>query len=93
MGVEIRCNTHVYDLLGMRDAGSFDAVVEALFDTPTASLPGACNGWAETQGAYRLLAQGTFEWLEMLQPLRAWRCRRMVAHPVGLCLQDTASST
>jgi hypothetical protein len=64
-------------------------LAERLADKPTASLPGACNGWAETQGAYRFLRQDTFDWLDMLEPHRACTSRRMGAHPVVLCLQDT----
>ena len=45
MGIEIRCNTRVDDLLGTRDAGSFDAVVLAL----GAPLPGRSD--IEQQGA------------------------------------------
>jgi hypothetical protein len=29
-------------------------LAERLADRPTASLPGACAGWAETQAAYQL---------------------------------------
>jgi hypothetical protein len=64
-------------------------LAERLADKPTASLPGACNGWAETQGAYRLFRQETFDWLDLLEPHRACTVRRMAAHPVVLCLQDT----
>lgn len=31
-------------------------LVERLAEWPTATIPGACNGWAETQAAYRLLS-------------------------------------
>ncbi|MBK5962654.1 hypothetical protein CCR95_00660, partial [Thiocystis minor] len=34
-------------------------LVERLAERPTASLPGACTGWAETQAAYRFLSQET----------------------------------
>jgi hypothetical protein len=29
-------------------------LAERLAEKPTASIPGACNGWSETQAAYRL---------------------------------------
>lgn len=64
-------------------------LVERLADKPTASLPGACRGWAETQGAYRFLSQDGFDWLDMLEPHRECTRKRMVAHPVVLCVQDT----
>ena len=50
-------------------------LAERLADKPTASLPGACSGWAETQGAYRFLRQETFDWLDMLEPHRACTAR------------------
>lgn len=31
-------------------------LLERLADKPTASIPGACNGWGETQAAYRFFA-------------------------------------
>lgn len=34
-------------------------LIERLPEHPTASIPGACNGWAETQAAYRFLASDT----------------------------------
>jgi hypothetical protein len=64
-------------------------LAERLADRPTASLPGACGGWAETQGAYRLFRQETFDWMDLLEPHRACTTQRMAAHPVVLCLQDT----
>jgi hypothetical protein len=64
-------------------------LAERLADRPTASLPGACAGWAETQGAYRLFRQESFDWLDILEPHRACTTRRMAPHPVVLCLQDT----
>ena len=36
-------------------------LAERLAGKPTASIPGACNGWAETQAAYRFLAQEELE--------------------------------
>jgi len=60
-----------------------------LADRPTASLPGACAGWAETQGAYRLFRQETFDWTDLLEPHHACTTQRMAPHPVVLCLQDT----
>ena len=64
-------------------------LAERLADRPTASLPGACAGWAETQGAYRLFRQETFDWLDILEPHRACTIRRMAAQPVVLCIQET----
>ena len=64
-------------------------LAERLAGKPTASIPGACNGWAEAQAAYRFLAQEELEWSDILRP--HWECteERMRTHPVVLCLQDT----
>lgn len=56
---------------------------------PTASILGACGGWAETQAAYRFLAQEDVAWEDIPEP--HWRCSvaRMRAHYTVLCIQDT----
>ena len=62
---------------------------ERLAEKPTASLPGACRGWAETQAAYRLLAQERLDWRDLLAP--HWDCTqtRMQAEAVVFCIADT----
>jgi hypothetical protein len=60
-------------------------LVERLAEYPTASIPGGCGGWAETQGAYRLFANEAYDWLGILEPHRA----RMAGHLMVQCLQDT----
>jgi IS4 transposase len=64
-------------------------LAERLAANPAASIPQACGGWAETQAAYRFLAQDEIDWESILAP--HWQCAhtRMRAHPVVLCLQDT----
>ena len=64
-------------------------LLERVAERPTASIPGACNGWAETQAAYRFLAQERFEWMDVLEPIRQCTRARMAEHAVVLCLQDT----
>jgi len=64
-------------------------LVERLAERPTASIPGACNGWAETQGAYRFLSGDEYDWMDILEPHRQCTRVRMAPHPVVLCLQDT----
>lgn len=56
---------------------------------PTASIPGACGDWAETQAAYRFLANETVSWEAMLAAHWTSTRARMGAHAVVLCLQDT----
>jgi len=63
-------------------------------DKPTASIPGACNDWAETQAAYRFFEQSSdkkrgLDWQEILAPHVECTQARMRQHPVVLCLQDT----
>lgn len=58
-------------------------------DKPTASIPGACGDWAETQGAYRFLSQKKVNWEKILGPHLASTETRMRQYPVVLCLQDT----
>lgn len=64
-------------------------VAERLGAHPGASIPVACGGWAETQGAYRLLAHEAVTWEQVLAP--HWACSNegMREHPVVLCVQDT----
>lgn len=69
-------------------------LADRLGDAPSASIPGACNGRAETQAAYRLFDQAREEkrglgWEEVLAPHMAQTETRMAEHPVVLCLQDT----
>lgn len=64
-------------------------VAERLGAQPGASIPVACGGWAETQGAYRLLAHKAVTWEQVLAP--HWDCsvERMRSQPVVLCIQDS----
>ena len=64
-------------------------LVERLAERPTASIPGACQGWAETQAAYRFLSGDEYDWMDILEPHRQCTRARMAPHPVVLCLQDT----
>lgn len=69
-------------------------LVERLADRPTASIPGACADWAETQAAYRFFEQSSGKkrglgWEDVLNPHLKRTESRMQQHPVVLCLQDT----
>lgn len=64
-------------------------LAERLAEKPLASIPGACNGWAETQAAYRFFGQEELEWRKLLAPHTACTLERMRPHRVVLCLQDT----
>jgi hypothetical protein len=64
-------------------------LAERMAANPRASIPQACAGWAETQAAYRLLAQDDIEREGILAPHWQSTEARMRTHPVVLCLQDT----
>jgi hypothetical protein len=64
-------------------------LIERLAERSTASIPAACNGWAETQAAYRFLAGDEYHWLDILEPHRQCTRARMAEHPVVLCIEDT----
>ncbi len=61
---------------------------------PTASIPGACSGWVETQAAYRFFDQASEKkqglgWEDILTPHMECTIARMRQQLVVLCLQDT----
>lgn len=63
-------------------------------DKPTASIPGACADWSETQAAYRFFEQSSDKkrklgWQDILAPHIERTEARMRQHSVVLCLQDT----
>lgn len=64
-------------------------LAERLGQNPFASIPAACDGWHETQGACRFLKRPSVGWEALLQP--HWDCaqQRMQAHRIVLCIQDT----
>jgi hypothetical protein len=64
-------------------------LLDRLADKSPASIPHACNGWAETQAAYRFLAQEDIGWEDILAPHFSCTQQRMQGRPVVLCIQDT----
>jgi len=64
-------------------------LAERFADNPTSSIPGACDGWAETQAAYRFLGHKRISWESVLGGHLQQTEARMRHHPVALCLQDT----
>lgn len=64
-------------------------VLDRLAQHPQISIPAACGGWTETQGAYRFFdnKRATFE--SVLAPHYAATMERMAACPVVLLAQDT----
>ncbi len=69
-------------------------LMEHFADKPTASIPGACGDWAETQAVYRFFdlannSKRPLEWQTILSPHIERTEVRMRQHAVVLCLQDT----
>jgi Transposase DNA-binding/Transposase Tn5 dimerisation domain len=64
-------------------------VLQRFADRPLASIPGACQGWAETQGAYRFFSHPRVTAEAVLQPHHDATIRRIAEHPVVLLPQDT----
>ena len=64
-------------------------VAQQLADKPTASIPGACGGWADTAGAYRMLSNDSFGWRDVIEPHARCTMQRMSQESLVLCLQCT----
>ncbi len=64
-------------------------LLDRLGEKPRASIPMACRGWSETNGAYRFLGNDQVEWWDILTPHVRCTLNRMDGYPVVLCLQDT----
>ncbi|WP_256927887.1 IS4/Tn5 family transposase DNA-binding protein [Burkholderia sp. PAMC 28687] len=59
-------------------------LAEQLSGNPTASIPQACGGWAETAAAYRFFAQDKLEWADIMEPHWQSSAQRMRASDVGV---------
>ena len=64
-------------------------LAERLGQKPGASIPGACENWAETAAAYRFLRNEQVDWEEVLTAHAQASQARIREHPVVLCIQDT----
>lgn len=64
-------------------------VAETLGSKPSESIPGACGGWADTRGAYRLFSNERCDWREMLEAHGRSSEERMRDQKVVLCINDT----
>ena len=65
-------------------------LVDDLSAQPTASIPIACGGLAETKAAYRLLDNEALDWRAVLAAHGGPTAERMALEARVLCLQDTA---
>lgn len=64
-------------------------LAERLGQKPGASIPGACENWAETAGAYRFLRNEQVNWEDVMTAHGQATVARIREHSVVLCLQDT----
>ena len=64
-------------------------LVKRFASRPAASIPGACEGWAESIAAYRFLGNEHIDWRDMMQPHWDRTTARMGQLPVVLCIADT----
>ncbi len=64
-------------------------LTEQLAQNPGSSIPQACGDWGQTQAAYRFLANEDTSGEAVLEAHAKASMKRMSAHQVVLCLQDT----
>ena len=64
-------------------------LAERLGQKPGASIPGACENWAETAAAYRFLRNEQVSCEGVMTAHRQATVARIREHTVVLCLQDT----
>ena len=64
-------------------------LAERLGQKPGASIPGACESWAETAAAYRFLRNEQVGWDDVMSAHAQASRVRIREHAVVLCLQDS----
>lgn len=67
----------------------FEIVLDRLSQRPMLSIPAACEGWGETQAAYRFFDNDRVEPKKILAPHCEATLRRIRAEKVVLVVQDT----
>ena len=77
------------DLKDKRLNDRFGEVLSQLGGHPTASIPAACGGYAETTAAYRLFDNDKVNFQNVLQPHIDATRRRIADQPVVVLAQDT----
>jgi hypothetical protein len=77
------------DLRDKRLNRRLEEVLSWLAARPTASIPAACGGRAEMEGAYRLFANPKATFQNILEPHLDATRERMAAQPVVLLVPDT----
>ena len=64
-------------------------LVERLNAQPMASMPQACEDWADTMAAYRFFNNEEIDWRAILGAYADCARTRMAAHEVVPCIRDT----
>lgn len=64
-------------------------LLDRLSERPNLSIPAACEGWKETQAAYRFFNNPKVTPQKLLAPHRETTLKRAAAQPVVLAVQDT----
>lgn len=80
----------------MRDARHAQRLATLLTrvgERPVSSIPSACQGWAETVAAYRLLENPSVGVAEILSGHKQATVERVRTQAVALLVQDTSFST
>jgi len=67
----------------------FQLLLDTLSQRPSVSIPAACNGWAETQAAYRFFGSDRVDEESVLYPHRQATLGRIEQHEIVLLVQDT----
>lgn len=89
MAMEIQDELRTIDLGDERLNKRSRKVLGTIFADPVASINSACQGWAETQGAYRFFDNDKTRPEKILAPHQEATRARMAEHPVVLIAQDT----
>jgi hypothetical protein len=79
------------DLPDERHLWRLQMITTAFAHKPTAPIPEACAGWAETKGAYRFLANDRISAGAIRQAHEQATFQRVQAHSVVLAVQDTTT--
>jgi len=67
----------------------YHVLLDTLSRKPSVSIPTACNGWTETQAAYRFFASDRVDEESVLYPHRNATLKRIEQQDVVLLVQDT----
>ncbi len=89
MVTEIRNELDNIDLGDQRLNQRGRRLLETLFADPAASINAACQGWTETQAAYRFFDNDNIPPKNILEPHQQATRARIAEHPVVLVTQDT----